>query len=98
METTLTCMEPIPVEYILGIAQSKATPAQRRPYIELIERWGDEMNRADEARQLLKRLRDGQVLAQSAEIPAAALLEQQLETPIKIISIGPDRDQTIVRK
>ena len=55
-------MEPIPVEYILGIAQSKATPAQRRPYIELIERWGDEMNCADKARQLLKRLRDGQVL------------------------------------
>ncbi|HRN17007.1 MAG TPA: adenylosuccinate synthetase, partial [Xylanibacter oryzae] len=25
-------------------------------------------------------------------------LEVQLETPIKIISIGPDRDQTIVRK
>ena len=25
-------------------------------------------------------------------------LEEQLETPIKIISIGPDRDQTIVRK
>ena len=27
-----------------------------------------------------------------------AFLEKQLETPIKIISIGPDRDQTIVRK
>ena len=25
-------------------------------------------------------------------------LEAELETPIKIISIGPDRDQTIVRK
>ena len=25
-------------------------------------------------------------------------LEEQLETPIKIISIGPDREQTIVRK
>ena len=62
MKTTLTWIEPVPVEYILGIAQSKATAAQRRPYIELIERWGDEMNRADEARQLLKRLRDGQVL------------------------------------
>ena len=62
METTLTGIEPISVEFILGIAQSKATAAQRRPYIELIERWGDEMNRADEARQLLKRLRDGQVL------------------------------------
>ena len=27
-----------------------------------------------------------------------AFLEKQLETPICIISIGPDRDQTIVRK
>ncbi len=62
MKTTLTGIEPIPVEYILGIAQSKSTAAQRRPYIELIERWGDEMNCADEARQLLKRLRDGQEL------------------------------------
>jgi len=25
-------------------------------------------------------------------------LEEQLETPITIISIGPDREQTIVRK
>jgi adenylosuccinate synthase len=25
-------------------------------------------------------------------------LEQQLATPIKIISIGPDREQTIIRK
>lgn len=62
MKTTLTGIEPIPIEYILGIAQSKSTVAQRRPYIELIERWGDEMNRADEACQLLKRLRNGQVL------------------------------------
>ena len=60
MKTTLTGIEPIPVEYVLGIAQSKATDAQRRPYIELIERWGDEQNCADEARQLLRRLREGQ--------------------------------------
>jgi len=25
-------------------------------------------------------------------------LEEFLETPIKVVSIGPDRDQTIVRK
>ena len=60
MKTTLTGIDPIPVEYILAIAQSKATPAQRRPYIELIERWGDEQNCIDEARQLLKRLRKEQ--------------------------------------
>ena len=60
MKTSLTGIEPIPVEYILSIAQTKATPAQRRPYIELIERWGDETGCAEEARELLKRLRDGQ--------------------------------------
>ena len=27
-----------------------------------------------------------------------AFLEAELETPIKIISIGPDREQTIVRE
>ena len=62
MKTTLTGIEPIPVEYVLRIAQSKATAAQRRPYIELIERWGEEMNCPDEVQQLLKRLREGQVL------------------------------------
>ena len=60
MITTLTGIEPIPVEYILGIAQTKKTQAQRKPYIELIERWGQEHDCADEARELLKRLRDGQ--------------------------------------
>ena len=60
MKTSLTGIEPIPAEYILRIAQSKATPAQRRPYIELIERWGEEQNCIEEARQLLKKLRNGQ--------------------------------------
>lgn len=60
MTTTLTGIDPIPVEYVLGIAQTKATDAQRRPYIELLERWGDEMNRADEVRRLIRQLREGQ--------------------------------------
>ena len=62
METTLSGIEPIPVEYVLGIAQTMATAAKRRPYIELIERWGEETGHAEEARQLLKSLREGQVI------------------------------------
>ena len=58
--TTLTGIEPIPVEFVLGIAQTKATDAQRRPYIDLIERWGEEQDCPEEARQLLRRLREGQ--------------------------------------
>lgn len=58
--TTLTQLQPIPVEYVLGIAQTKATPAQRKPYVELIRRWGEETGCEAEAQQLLKNLRDGQ--------------------------------------
>ena len=58
--TTLTGIEPIPVEYILGVAQAKATDAQRRPYVQLIERWGEEKNCTDETHRLLMRLREGQ--------------------------------------
>ncbi len=59
METTLTGLAAIPIEYVVGIAQSKATPAQRRPYIELLERWGEEQGCMDEVHQVLKRLREG---------------------------------------
>ena len=57
MERTLTGLPPIPVEYILGVAQTKATDVQRRPYVSLIEGWGEEQNMAQEASDLLKRLR-----------------------------------------
>ena len=60
MKTSLTGIEPIPVEYVLAIAQSKATQAQRRPYVELIQQWGEEQGCIEEARQLIKKLRDGQ--------------------------------------
>lgn len=60
MKTTLTGLEPIPVEYVLGIAQTKATAAQRKPYVELIRRWGEESGCEAEAQQLLRGLRDGQ--------------------------------------
>ena len=62
MEMTISKMKPIPVEYVLAVAQTKGTDAKRRPYIELIERWGEEQGQDEEARQLLRRLREGQVL------------------------------------
>lgn len=98
MKTTLTGIEPIPVEYILGIAQSKSTVAQRRPYIELIERWGDEMNRADEACQLLKRLRNGQLL-DPQKMPRDFMPRfRQPETAEKLIEIVRKLDAVIASK
>ena len=62
MEETKTGLPPIPVDYVIDVAQTKATDAKRRPYVDLIERWGEEQNMADEASQLLKQLRENQVV------------------------------------
>ena len=56
MKTSLIGVDPIPVEYVLNVAQSKGTTAQRRPYVELIERWGKEQDCVDEVNQLTRLL------------------------------------------
>ena len=98
MKTTLTGIEPIPVEYILRIAQSKATAAQRRPYIELIERWGEETGSPDEAQRLLRRLREGQVLDPS-KMPREFMPRfRQPEVAEKLIEIVRKIDAVIASK
>ena len=98
METTLTGIEPIPVEYILDIAQTKATPAQRRPYIDLIERWGDKTDHAEEAHQLLRRLRDGQVI-DPQKMPREFMPRyRQPEVAEKLIEIVRQIDDVISSK
>ena len=98
MKTTLTGIEPIPVEYILRIAQSKATAAQRRPYIELIERWGEETGCADEAHQMLMQLREGQVL-DSCKMPREFMPRfRQQEVAEKLIEIIRHIDAVIASK
>ena len=98
METTLTGIEPIPVEYVLRIAQSKATPAQRRPYIELIERWGEETGCPDEAQRLLRRLREGQVL-DPQKMPREFMPRfRQPEVAEKLIEIVHKIDAVIASK
>ena len=62
MEETKTGLPPIPVDYVIDVAQTKGTDAKRRPYVDLIERWGEEQKMADEASILLKQLREKQVI------------------------------------
>lgn len=98
MKTSLTGIDPIPVEYVLGIAQTKATEAQRRPYIELIQRWGEEMNCAEEARQLLKRLREGQEI-DPKKMPREFMPRyRQPETALKLIEIVRHINDVIASK
>ena len=58
MDMTITGLPPIPVEYIIGVAQTKDTDAKRRPYVSLIEDWGKERDMEQEASDVLKQLRD----------------------------------------
>lgn len=98
MKTMLTGIEPIPVEYILRIAQSKATAAQRRPYIELIERWGEETGCPDDAQRMLKCLREGQVLDPSKMPREFMPRYRQLEVAEKLIEIIRHIDAVIASK
>ena len=42
MKKTMTGdLPPIPVDYVVGYAQSRATDSQRRPYVELIRSWAE---------------------------------------------------------
>ena len=41
MEKTLTQLQPIPVEFVIGHAVTKNTEIQRRPYVELITQWAE---------------------------------------------------------
>lgn len=98
METTLTGISSIPIEFIIGIAQSKATQAQRRPYIELIERWGEEQNCMTEVRQALKRLREGKEI-DIHKMPREVMPRyRQPELAEKLVQIVRDINDTIAAK
>lgn len=98
METTLTGLEPIPIEFVLGIAQTKATAAQRRPYIELIERWGEKTFCLDEATRLLKRLREGQEIDVQKMPRDITPRYRQPEVALQLIEIVRNIDEVISTK
>ena len=98
MEMTISKMKPIPVEYVLAVAQTKGTDAKRRPYIELIERWGQEQGKEEEARQLLRRLRDGQEI-DVQKMPRDFLPRyRQPEVAVRLVEIVRQIDEVIASK
>ena len=98
METTLTGIEPIPVEYIVGVAQTMRTEAKRRPYIELVERWGEEQNAVDAAHRALSRLRAGMEI-DVHKMPREFMPRfRQPETAEKLIAIVRQIDDIIASK
>ena len=61
METTLTQLQPIPVEFVIGHALTKKTEIQRRPYVELIRQWGEHEGMEDEAVAATRRIMGSQL-------------------------------------
>lgn len=56
MEKTLTQLQPIPVEFVVGHAQTKNTDGQRKPYIELIRQWAEHEGMEEEGLVAVRRL------------------------------------------
>jgi len=96
--TTLTGIDPIPVEYILSVAQSKATLAQRRPYVELIEHWGEEQGKEEETRMLLQHLNSGQEIDPKKMPSIFAPRFRQPDTARQLIEIVRKIDAVIASR
>lgn len=56
METTLTRLQPIPVEFVIGHALTKNTETQRRPYVELIRQWAEGEGMETEGLEAIRRI------------------------------------------
>lgn len=56
MEMTLSTLPAIPVEFVTGLAQSKTSDAQRKPYVELVKSWAEHEGMEAEAQAVLRRM------------------------------------------
>ena len=52
----MTQLQPIPVEFVVGHAQTKNTDGRRKPYIELIRQWAEHEGMEDEGLVAVRRL------------------------------------------
>ena len=68
MKTTLSNLPAIPVEFVVGHAQSKNTESQRKPYQELIKSWAEHEG-MNEAGLLAIRRIAGQQLIDAEHMP-----------------------------
>ena len=67
--------------------RTASSPSTAKPVYRELPGWKTDMTKFTSEDQFPQQFKD-----------YIQFLEEQLETPICIISIGPDRDQTIVRK
>lgn len=56
MEKALMTLPPIPVEFVVGHAQTKNTEGQRKPYVDLIQRWAEHEGMEDEGLTAVRRV------------------------------------------
>ena len=49
-------LPPIPVEFVVGHAQTKNTEGQRKPYVDLIQRWAEHEGMEDEGLTAVRRV------------------------------------------
>jgi adenylosuccinate synthase len=81
---------PVATEYTLGDTSYREAPYHQsvfhavRPVYKTMPGWGDEITKATSASDLPKQARD-----------YIAFLEEETRVPIKIVSVGPDREQTL---
>ena len=62
MTTTISKLPAIPVEFIIGHAQTKTTEGQRKPYAELVSAWAEHEGMETEGRDSVRRIAGNQLI------------------------------------
>ena len=96
MKNTLTQLTPIPVEFVVGHAQTKNTESQRKPYVELISLWAEHEGMEDEGLQAIRRIAGSQQ-TDANHMPKEFYQQyRQGEKAEKLIKIVQDINEKIV--
>jgi hypothetical protein len=98
METTLTQLPPIPVEFVVGHALTKKSEILRRPYCELIQQWAEHEGREEEGRQAARRIA-GSSLIDAEHMPKEFYQRyREQKTAEQLISLVQQLDERIRSK
>ena len=96
MKNTLTQLTPIPVEFVVGHAQTKNTESQRKPYVELISLWAEHEGMEDEGLQAIRRIAGSQQ-TDANHMPKEFYQQyRQGEKAEKLIKIVQDINEKII--
>jgi hypothetical protein len=96
MTTTISKLPAIPVEFVIGHAQTKTTEGQRKPFAELVNAWAEHEGMEAEGRDALRRIAGNQLIDPNHMPKELYQLYRKGEKAEQLIALIQDINEKIV--